>query len=82
VGTTNQGFKEFIVKAVITGYLTYNDDKTEVYVRDFVKYSSNEYWIATESGVFIYDVQKGSFINLKNTLTTLLYIRQCRLYPL
>ncbi|WPU92131.1 two-component regulator propeller domain-containing protein [Mucilaginibacter sabulilitoris] len=66
VGTTNQGFKEFdCATGNYRDLLTYNPDKTEVYVRDFVKYSDKEYWIATESGVFIYNVQKGTFLNLK-----------------
>ncbi|MEN0055926.1 MAG: two-component regulator propeller domain-containing protein [Mucilaginibacter sp.] len=66
VGTSNQGFKEFDCSTgTYRDMLTYNPDKTEVFVRDFVKYNDNEYWIATESGVFIYDVQKGTFLNLK-----------------
>ena len=66
IGTTNQGLKEFdCVKGSYKDLLTYNEDKTEVYVRDFIKNSDNEYWIATESGVFIYDVNKGTFNNLK-----------------
>lgn len=66
IGTTNQGFKEFdCTTGSYRDLLTYNPDKTEVYVRDFVKYADNEFWVATESGVFIYDVQKGTFINLK-----------------
>ncbi|OOQ57501.1 hybrid sensor histidine kinase/response regulator transcription factor [Mucilaginibacter pedocola] len=66
VGTTNQGFKEF---DCLTGdyrdMLIYNTDKTEVYVRDFAKYSDNEYWLATESGLFIYNVSAGTFTNIK-----------------
>jgi len=66
IGTSDEGFKLF---NCITGdykdILTYNQDKTEIYVRDFIKYSDDEYWIATESGIFIYNVGKDTFINLK-----------------
>lgn len=66
VGTTNQGFKEFdCTNGRYRDLLTYNPNKTEIYVRDFVRYTDHEFWIATESGVFIYDTQKNSFINLK-----------------
>lgn len=66
VGTTNQGFKEFdCISGQYRDMLIYNPDKTEVYVRDFVKYNENEYWLATESGVFIYNVSAGTFTNIK-----------------
>ncbi|MGY4536145.1 signal transduction histidine kinase/ligand-binding sensor domain-containing protein/DNA-binding response OmpR family regulator [Mucilaginibacter sp. UYNi724] len=66
IGTTNQGFKEFdCVAGTYIDRLTYNADKTEVYVRDFNKYSDDEYWIATESGLFIYNTTKGTFTNIK-----------------
>lgn len=66
IGTTSQGFKEFdCIKGTYRDMLTYNADKTEVYVRDFVKYNDNEYWIATESGLFMYNVSKGTFTNIK-----------------
>ena len=51
VGTTNQGFKEFDCETgSYRDLLTYNPDKTEVYVRDFVKYADNEFWVATRIG--------------------------------
>ncbi|WP_454804706.1 hybrid sensor histidine kinase/response regulator transcription factor [Mucilaginibacter phyllosphaerae] len=66
VGTTNQGFKEFdCLKGTYTDRLTYNTDKTEIYVRDFVKYNDNEFWIATESGLFMYDIKKNTYTNVK-----------------
>ena len=66
IGTTNQGIKEFDCSSgTYRDLLTYNPNKTEIYVRDFVKYNDHELWIATESGIFIYDIQKGTFTNLK-----------------
>lgn len=66
VGTANQGVKEFdCLNGSYTDILTYNADHTEIYVRDFLKSSESEYWIATESGVFIYDALSHKFTNLK-----------------
>ena len=66
IGTTNQGFKEFDCESGdYRDMLIYNQDKTEVYVRDFVKYNDNEYWLATESGLFMYNVSAGTFTNIK-----------------
>ncbi|RYE27283.1 MAG: hybrid sensor histidine kinase/response regulator, partial [Sphingobacteriaceae bacterium] len=66
VGTSSQGLKVFNCSTgVYKDVLTYNQNKTEVYVRDFLKCADNKYWIATESGVFIYNAQKGTFTNLK-----------------
>lgn len=69
IGTSNQGLKRFdIASAAYTDLLTLNPDKTTVYVRDIKKYSDNEWWIATESGIFIYNSISQKFINLKKKL--------------
>lgn len=65
-GTASQGLKLFQIP--ISDYkdvLTYNADKTTIYVRDIVKYAPNEYWLATESGIFIWAFEKDGFTNLK-----------------
>lgn len=66
VGTSSQGVKKFNPD---TGHyediLTYNDDNTEIYVRDFIQNKENEFWIATESGIYIYDLHQNSFQHLK-----------------
>ncbi|RYE35702.1 MAG: hybrid sensor histidine kinase/response regulator [Sphingobacteriaceae bacterium] len=65
VGTSTQGFKIFDAKnSTYQDVLTYNKNKTEIFVRDFLRYNDHEYWIATESGIFIYNTQNNSFINL------------------
>lgn len=64
VGTSNQGAKLFDVrKGDYKDILTYNTDKTEIFVRDFIKNSDDEYWIATESGLFIYNIKTGKTVN-------------------
>nr|WP_285008510.1 two-component regulator propeller domain-containing protein [Pedobacter sp. ELA7] len=67
VGTSNQGFK---ILNTQTG--SYKDisiqsfDNTPIYVRDFLHYQGDEFWIATESGIFIYNLKSGSYINLRH----------------
>ncbi|GAA0537319.1 ligand-binding sensor domain-containing protein [Chitinophaga japonensis] len=36
-----------------------------VYVRDILLFAANEYWIATESGIYIVDLETGRFINMR-----------------
>ncbi|MDN3588535.1 two-component regulator propeller domain-containing protein [Pedobacter aquatilis] len=55
VGTANQGIKLFDRKTGLTkDVLTFNDDKTSIYVRDIIQAANDEFWVATESGVYIY----------------------------
>ncbi|ATP56857.1 hybrid sensor histidine kinase/response regulator [Pedobacter ginsengisoli] len=67
IGTSNQGIKTFD-----TSTLTYKDilatnpDQTPIYARDFIAKSDDEYWIATESGLFIYNLKTGKYNNLRN----------------
>ena len=50
IGTTSQGLKQFdISKSDYTDLLTYNTDRTTVYIRDIKKYADNEFWFATRS---------------------------------
>lgn len=65
VGTSNQGVKLFDTKTLdYRNVLTYNNDKTEIFARNFVQVSASECWIATESGIFIYNLQNGQYVNL------------------
>lgn len=66
VGTTSQGIKQFNLDSLTyTDILAYNADKTTMFVRDILKISENEFWFATESGIFIYHTDKKQFTNLK-----------------
>ena len=56
VGTLNHGFKIFNLKdSSYTDIIARNTDSTEIFVRDFLQSRPGEYWIATESGIFIYN---------------------------
>lgn len=66
IGTSSQGLKKFdIATSAYKDVLTYNPDKTTIFVRDILKNSGHEFWFATESGIFIYETDKEQFINLK-----------------
>ncbi|OQP59275.1 hypothetical protein A3860_38125 [Niastella vici] len=70
VGTTCQGIKLYHINTnTYEDLLIYSADKTTVYVRDIIKYSDNEYWFATESGIFIYNMATRQFTNLKKQVT-------------
>lgn len=70
IGTPFQGFKLFSTKnRTYKDLLTWNADHTPVYVRGFIKTGAHEYWIATESGIFIYDALSGRFTHVKKKNT-------------
>lgn len=65
-GTSNQGVKLFDTRNfTYTDILTYNTDKTEIFARNFVQTSPEECWIATESGIYIYNLRTGHYQHLR-----------------
>lgn len=66
VGTPGQGLKKFDVRtSSYKDILTYNPDKTTIFVRDILQTEENEFWIATESGIFILNSNTSEVTNLK-----------------
>jgi len=66
IGTTSQGLKQFdTATGDYKDILTYNPDKTSIFVRDILNNGNNEYWFATESGIFILQAGTGEYTNLK-----------------
>ncbi|MDF2191836.1 sensor histidine kinase [Paraflavitalea sp. CAU 1676] len=66
IATSNQGIKSFdITGRTYKDILTFNADRTDVYGRDFVHYGGDEYWIATESGIYVYNLKDGTYSNLR-----------------
>jgi ligand-binding sensor domain-containing protein/signal transduction histidine kinase len=66
IGTSNQGAKIFDPQtSAYKDILTYNPDKTAIFVRDFVQTTHDELWIATESGIFIYNLTSGKAYNIQ-----------------
>jgi ligand-binding sensor domain-containing protein/signal transduction histidine kinase len=66
IGTSTHGVKVFdIASKKCRDIMEFNPDKTAIFARDFIQTTDNEYWIATESGIFIYNMSNSSVINLK-----------------
>ena len=66
VGTSNYGVKLFSLQNFSSkDLLTYNADNTSIFARDFIQNTDTEFWIATESGAFIYNTLTGKFTNFK-----------------
>lgn len=57
IGTAKQGFKKFDpLTGDYTDLVRANPDGTPLFVRDIIGKDKNHYWIATESGIYVYDV--------------------------
>ncbi|MDI9879293.1 hybrid sensor histidine kinase/response regulator transcription factor [Flectobacillus longus] len=83
IGTSSQGVKLFNTKTkTYEDILTYNSNKTAIYVRDFMHRTEDEYWIATESGLYIYYLQARKYINLKHEYSNPYSISDNALYTL
>jgi signal transduction histidine kinase/ligand-binding sensor domain-containing protein len=83
VGTSIQGLKEFdIATLTYKDILTYNPDRTAVFVRDIEQYSADEFWIATESGIFILNSKTNEYINLKKKFLDVYSISDNAVYSL
>ena len=66
IGTTSQGLKKFDLNtSTYIDVMTFNQDRTRVHVRDIIRYSATEIWLATESGIFIFDEKNNKITNLK-----------------
>ncbi len=58
VGTTNRGVKMFDTRTCAARDVPiFNEDHSEIFVRDILPKSNDEWWIATESGLFIYNAK-------------------------
>jgi signal transduction histidine kinase/ligand-binding sensor domain-containing protein len=66
VGTSALGLYSFdIDNAKVTSIISRNSDNTGIYVRDILQVNQAEIWLATESGIFVYNQTKQTIINLK-----------------
>ncbi|MGO4288366.1 ligand-binding sensor domain-containing protein [Chitinophaga sp. RAB17] len=64
--TNTQGVKLFDTRTrTYKDFFSTAPDHTEIYARDIIQRTGDEYWIATESGIYIYHLQSGEIINLK-----------------
>jgi signal transduction histidine kinase/ligand-binding sensor domain-containing protein/DNA-binding response OmpR family regulator len=66
VGTLAQGVKLFNPQTrSFQDIVNINPDKTGIYPRDFVQISDKEYWIGTETGIYVYHSDDRSIFRLK-----------------
>lgn len=66
IGTSAAGLLSFdIATATTRSIISRNKDQTGIYVRDILEYKPDQYWLATESGLFIYEAKSHSIFNLK-----------------
>jgi len=66
IGTKKAGVKLFdAVTKQFREIITYNEEKTGIYVRSFIKQNENEYWIGTETGIYIYNSRTGLVSHLQ-----------------
>ncbi len=66
IGTASQGVKLFDANTNTYQNIFYGTaNHPEIFVRNFVEVSPSQYWIATESGIFVYDTKTKSAINLQ-----------------
>ncbi len=66
IGTKNEGVKIFYTKTgKYKDIITFNEERTGIYVRSFIRRNENEYWIGTETGIYIYNNKNGSVAHLQ-----------------
>ena len=66
IGTKKAGVKLFDAgTGQFREIITYNEENTGIYVRSFAKRNENEYWIGTETGVYIYNSRTGTVSHLQ-----------------
>ena len=83
IGTQSQGFKLFDTR--LTTYediLTSDSDNSALFVRDFVQSSANEFWVATEAGIYLYNLKQGVLTNLKKSYNNPYSISDNAIYTL
>lgn len=65
VGCFKQGLKSYHTKTGVVRSLALSDSKnSDIYVRDISAGEDQEYWVATESGIYIYNLTTGASHNL------------------
>lgn len=65
IGTAKQGIKLLFPKTSNYRDVITDKDGQEIFVRDIKQINNDQYWFATESGVFIYSDKQGAFTQLK-----------------
>jgi len=65
VGTYAHGMKLFdIARKDYTDCFHFDNNKVEVHVHDFLQTKDEEIWVATESGLFVYNLRTGEYYSV------------------
>ncbi|HWB92438.1 MAG TPA: two-component regulator propeller domain-containing protein [Puia sp.] len=66
IGTKSEGVKTFDTKTGrYKNIITLNQEGTGIYVRTIIRRNESEYWIGTETGIYIYNSRSGSVSHLQ-----------------
>lgn len=69
VGCFKQGLKSYNIKTgLIRSLPLHHNETTDMYVRDITAGDDQEYWVATESGIYIYNLKTNSSRNLRKRI--------------
>lgn len=83
IGTSHLGLKLFDVhNNKLKSIINNNQDNTNIFVRDILRYNDEEYWCATESGIYIYNIVTGSLEHLKTEINNPYAISDNSVYTL
>ena len=83
IGGAKQGLKSFNLDTYeSTNLLTNHETDNDLYVKDIIQYSENEYWIASENGLYIYNAITNTFKNLKKQYNNPWYLSDNAIYTL
>jgi len=67
IGSVKGGLNELNLNSgQIRNLLLTDENKEPIYVRDILPFSNSEFWIGTESGVYVYNLNKRNYVHLKN----------------
>lgn len=66
VGTSNQGLKLLDTNTgAYEDLMSMTDKDVSIWVRHILKHEGDEYWVATESGIYVYNLATRKFTNLR-----------------
>lgn len=70
IGCFKQGLKSYnTATGTITSLPLQSNNKTDIYVRDITAGCHQQYWIATESGIYLYDPATNTSQNLRKQIS-------------
>jgi signal transduction histidine kinase/ligand-binding sensor domain-containing protein len=70
IGCFKQGLKSYNTQTGVVSSLSLRRDNSDIYVRDIAPDKDGQFWIATESGIYIYDLVYHISRNLKKQTGT------------